>query len=65
MTQLSQSNRATIAAVIITKNEEDSLKDCLESLTWVDEIVIVDSGSTDKTEAIAKQYTGKFFINSD
>ena len=63
MTNVTSSNRATIAAVIITKNEEGSLKDCLESLKWVDEIVIVDSGSVDKTESIAKQYTDKFYVN--
>ncbi|WP_295900255.1 glycosyltransferase family 2 protein [uncultured Vibrio sp.] len=57
--------RATIAAVIITKNEEGSLRDCLESLRWVDEIVIVDSGSTDQTEAIAKEYTEHFYINDE
>ncbi|CCN80367.1 Beta 1-4 glucosyltransferase LgtF (UDP-glucose--Lipooligosaccharide beta 1-4 glucosyltransferase) [Vibrio nigripulchritudo SFn27] len=65
MTNVTSSNRATIAAVIITKNEEGSLKDCLESLKWVDEIVIVDSGSVDKTESIAKQYTDKFYVNAD
>lgn len=43
----------TISAVIITKNEENLLPDCLRSLDWVDEIVVVDSGSTDGTVAIA------------
>lgn len=63
MNQASQ-NRATIAAVIITKNEQDSLRDCLESLRWVDEIIIVDSGSTDNTEAIAREYTEHFYVNA-
>jgi len=63
MNQPSQ-NRATIAAVIITKNEQDSLRDCLESLRWVDEIIIVDSGSTDNTEAIAREYTEHFYVNA-
>lgn len=57
-------NRATIAAVIITKNEQDSLRNCLESLRWVDEIIIVDSGSTDNTEAIAREYTEHFYVNA-
>ncbi|UPQ88088.1 glycosyltransferase family 2 protein [Vibrio sinaloensis] len=64
MNQASQ-NRATIAAVIITKNEQDSLRDCLESLRWVDEIVIVDSGSTDNTESIAREYTEHFYVNAE
>ncbi|WGK81314.1 glycosyltransferase family 2 protein [Vibrio aestuarianus] len=64
MNQTSQ-NRATIAAVIITKNEQDSLRDCLESLRWVDEIIIVDSGSTDSTEAIAREYTEHFYVNAE
>lgn len=62
---MTDKTRATIAAVIITQNEQDSLKDCLESLTWVDEIIIVDSGSTDTTEDIARQYTDKFYVNDD
>jgi glycosyltransferase involved in cell wall biosynthesis len=43
----------TVSAVIITKNEEAMLPDCLSSLEWVDEIVVVDSGSTDRTVEIA------------
>lgn len=43
-----------ITAVIITLNEEENLARCLASLDWVDEIVVVDSGSTDKTLDIAR-----------
>ena len=38
-----------ISAIIITKNEEKNIYKCLKSLTWVDEIIILDSGSNDKT----------------
>ena len=48
-----------ISAVVLTKNEEDFIRNCLESVKWVDEIIIVDSGSTDKTLDIAKNYTSK------
>jgi glycosyltransferase involved in cell wall biosynthesis len=49
----------TISAVIICKNEEENLRDCLESVKWADEIVVVDSGSTDATLDIAREYTDK------
>ncbi|MFZ5803161.1 MAG: glycosyltransferase family 2 protein [Candidatus Omnitrophota bacterium] len=50
-----------ISAVLITKNEEKRLPACLESLRWVDEIVIVDSGSTDGTLACARRFTDKIY----
>lgn len=45
-----------ISAVIIAKDEEKMLPACLASLSWVDEIVLIDTGSTDKTVAIAKKH---------
>ena len=56
---------ATISAVLIVKNEADLLRPCLESVTWCDEIVIMDSGSTDGTLEIAKEFTDKIFIETD
>jgi glycosyltransferase involved in cell wall biosynthesis len=52
-----------ITGIIICKNEEDSIEECLKSISWCDEIVVVDSGSTDKTIEIAKKYTDKIFFN--
>lgn len=50
--------RVSLSVTIITKNEEARLVQCLKSIeTWVDEIIILDSGSTDKTVQIAGQYT--------
>lgn len=48
-----------LSVVIITHNEEDNIRDCLESVKWADEIVVVDSFSTDKTVEIAREYTDK------
>jgi len=45
-----------ISAVIITHNEENRIRPTLESVSWCDEIIIVDSYSTDKTTAICMEY---------
>ncbi len=51
----------SITAVIITKNEERNIGRCLESLQGVaDEVVVVDSGSTDQTEAICREHGARF-----
>lgn len=44
-----------LTAVILTKNEEKNLPRCLKSISWVDEIVIVDDKSTDTTVEVAKR----------
>ena len=48
--------RPRISAVITTFNEEHNVPDCIESLLWCDEIIVVDSYSTDKTPEIARSY---------
>jgi len=45
-----------LSVIIIAKDEEKMIEDCLESIKWADEIVMVDTGSTDKTIEIAKGY---------
>ncbi len=50
-----------ISAVLIVKNEEELLANALESVKNFDEIIVVDTGSTDATLAIASQYTDKIF----
>lgn len=58
--------RPTLAVAMIVKNEEKHLRACLETVSgWVDEIVILDSGSTDATESIAREFTDKFYVNKD
>jgi len=48
--------KLTLSVAIITKNEEDSLPDCLASVSFADEVVVVDSGSTDRTVEIARGF---------
>ena len=47
----------TLSAIVVCFNEERNIAACLESLRWCDEIVVVDSFSTDRTVEIARQYT--------
>lgn len=53
--------RKTLSVAIITKNEGANLERTVASVSWADEIVVVDSGSTDDTEAIARKAGAKFF----
>lgn len=53
---------ATLSVIIITKNEAHDIGACLDSVRWADEIIVVDSGSTDDTVAICRTYTDKVFI---
>jgi len=52
----------TISLVMIVKNEEKVLKRCLDSVVkLMDEVIIVDTGSTDRTKEIASEYTDKIY----
>ena len=48
-----------ISVTIITHNEEENIENCLKSIKWADEIVVVDSFSADKTLAICKKHKAK------
>ena len=52
-------NRRPLSVVIIAKNEAERIAACLESVSWADEIVVLDSGSSDSTRDIARRYTDK------
>lgn len=50
-----------LSVIIITHNEEDNIEECLESVKWADEIVVLDSFSEDETVNICRRYTDKIF----
>lgn len=50
-----------ISVVIITKNEEKNIRRCLESVKWADEIVLIDSQSTDRTTAIVSEFGARIY----
>ena len=55
--------RQTLSAVVMTRNVESVIERCLKSITWADEIVIVDGYSTDRTIEICRRYTDKIIQN--
>ena len=48
-----------ITAILIAKNEESMLANCLETLAWVDQLIVIDNGSTDTTSQIAENFGAK------
>jgi glycosyltransferase involved in cell wall biosynthesis len=53
-----KARRRRVSAIVTTFNEADSIAGCLDTLTWCDEILLVDSHSTDATREIARRYDG-------
>ncbi len=51
-----------LSVVVLTKNEEACIAECLESVKWADEIIVVDDESTDKTVEIVKKYNCTVFF---
>lgn len=61
---MENSNESQVSVTIITLNEEENIRKCLDSVSWSDDIVVVDSNSSDGTAEIARQYTSKVFLRS-
>jgi glycosyltransferase involved in cell wall biosynthesis len=55
---------AELSVAVIALNEEERIRACLESVGWADEIVVVDSGSSDKTVAIAREFTDRVLFHA-
>ncbi len=51
-----------VSAIIVCQNEEDNIRACLESVSWCDEIVVVDARSTDRTREIVREFTDRIFV---
>jgi len=52
-----------LSVILITKNESANIRACLESLAWADEIIVVDSGSTDDTVELARQSGARVYVH--
>lgn len=54
-----------LSVIIIAKNEAANIRACIESVSWADEIVVVDSGSTDDTACIAREMGAFVYVHAD
>jgi len=52
----------SLSVVVVTLNEEERIRACLESVAWADEVIVVDAESHDKTAAIARELTDHVFV---
>jgi len=55
------SKKAPLSIVIITKNEAERLEDCLKSVSWANDIIVLDDLSIDNTAKIARKYTDRVY----
>src|SRR5690625_926336 len=62
---MSRTASSTLSVIIITKNEEHNIAECLKSVSFADEIIVVDSGSTDNTCGIAESLGAQVTITAD
>jgi hypothetical protein len=56
--------RPSVSCTVICHDEEDKITACLAGVTWCDEIVVVDSGSTDRTVEIARRFTDRVLFHA-
>jgi len=51
-----------VTVTVITKNEREALADALRSVSWADELIVIDAESTDDTVDIARQFTDRVYV---
>jgi glycosyltransferase involved in cell wall biosynthesis len=56
---------SSLSVILITKNEAANIRECLQSVAWADEIIVVDSGSTDETCGIARELGAQVHVHAD
>jgi glycosyltransferase involved in cell wall biosynthesis len=59
---MNKSTTIAVSVTVRTYNEESNIRECLESVAWADEIIVVDSESSDATVEIAREYTDKVIV---
>ena len=64
MKYLAEYRNPRVSVMIFTLHEEIHLPSCLESVQWCDDIIVIDSGSNDRTEEICKQANTRFYVHS-
>lgn len=57
--------KPTLSVILITKNEAANIRDCLQSVSWADEIIVVDAGSTDDTVSVCKEMGAQVYAHAD
>ena len=55
----------SLSVILITKNEAANIRECMRSVAWADEIIVVDSGSTDETCNIAREMGAQVHVHGD
>lgn len=53
-----------VSVIVLTKNEEKNIADCLKNLKWCDELIVIDGNSTDETVKIAEKNNAKVYLRS-
>ena len=57
-------DKKRLSVVLIARDEAGLLPECLESVAWADEIILLDSGSKDATQDVARSFGAKVFQNT-
>jgi glycosyltransferase involved in cell wall biosynthesis len=55
----------SVSVIVITKNEADAIERCLRSVDWADEVIVLDSGSTDQTVELSQELGARVSVTTD